>query len=257
MACTCIPKKEKKKKNGKRNAPTPSVTLFSFAAGSLDQRFFPVYIVYYSLARLISIADKRTKKGKRCKKVERERKRERDERRILFRCCRGGISVRVKRGGCIIIQKDKLILLRCLQTNRTIRLIVSVTNEMRKWRKSVYMPVCVCVNEIFERKNKRRVMQRCEEKRRLRFNVRENARLFGDGIEAINYRDVVNCSIAKNEKVLRPWQRALREFFDDSNSPSSSDRDARELRNYYFGKQRIGDRWLISSSTKSRSGAML
>lgn len=50
-----------KRKNGKRNAPTPSVTLFSFAAGSLDQRFFPVYIVYYSLARLISIVDKRTK----------------------------------------------------------------------------------------------------------------------------------------------------------------------------------------------------
>lgn len=49
--------------------------LFSFAAGSLDQSFFPVYIVYYSLVRLISIADKRTKarkKGreKECKREE-------------------------------------------------------------------------------------------------------------------------------------------------------------------------------------------
>lgn len=85
------PEKEKKKKMGNVAHPRPQSLLFSFAAGSLDQRFFPVYIVYYSSARLISIADKRTKEGKRCKKVERER--ERDERRILFRCCREGISV--------------------------------------------------------------------------------------------------------------------------------------------------------------------
>lgn len=114
----------------------------------------------------------------------------------------------------------------------------------------MYMPVCVCVNEIFERKKK--------EKRRSRFTVRENARLFGDGIEAINYRDVVNCSIAKNEKVLRPWQRALREFFDDSNSPSilTGTRGSFEI---ILGTANRFDRWigLISSSTKSRSGAML
>lgn len=81
-----------------------------------------MYIVYYSLARLISIVDKRTKEGKRCKKIEREREREEN---FISLLSRRNQRANKKCKGSIIIQKDKLILLRYLQTNRTIRLIVS------------------------------------------------------------------------------------------------------------------------------------
>lgn len=63
--------------NAKEQTPRIHVLghLFSFAAGSLDQSYFPVYIIYYSLVRLILIANKRMKgrkKGreKECKKEE-------------------------------------------------------------------------------------------------------------------------------------------------------------------------------------------
>lgn len=79
--------------NAKEQTPRIHVLghLFSFAAGSLDQSFFPVYIVYYSLVRLISIADKRTKarkKGreKECKREENktaERKEESLDKRAI------------------------------------------------------------------------------------------------------------------------------------------------------------------------------